>query len=72
VSESLVHKVARDREPCLLTDLLAAEGPHAPSLTRLAAGDVQSVVVVPLLQGRRLSGVLYVDSRAVAARGESS
>jgi transcriptional regulator with GAF, ATPase, and Fis domain/pSer/pThr/pTyr-binding forkhead associated (FHA) protein len=63
VSETLVLKVAREREPCLMTDLVGLDEAGHGSLARLALSSVQSVVIAPLIQGRRLTGVLYLDSR---------
>jgi DNA-binding NtrC family response regulator len=65
VSESLALKVANEREPVVVADLLP--GAEA-SFARLAAAAVHSVVVVPIVRGRRAPGVVYVDSRVARRR----
>jgi transcriptional regulator with GAF, ATPase, and Fis domain len=64
VSETLVLRVARTRHPLLINDTLNPAELAEPSLTRLAQAQIQSIILTPLMQGERLAGVLYVDSRA--------
>ena len=63
LSETLLKQVAREREPYLVTDLMRAPD-ETPSVARLAAGHVQSILIAPLKLGRRLVGLLYLDSPA--------
>lgn len=62
VSATLAREVAKSREPCLVRGAPGA-GPEDASVARLAASAVRSVMAVPMEQGRRLVGVLYLDSR---------
>ena len=64
VSESLVAQVARDRQPYLVNDLVERPDAALPSLERIALANIQSILVLPLERGRRLAGVLYLDSLA--------
>jgi transcriptional regulator with GAF, ATPase, and Fis domain len=66
VSETLLHKVAQARESYLMTDLVERAGNELSSVQRLVEARVQSIIVVPLTRGRKLTGILYVDS--IAAR----
>jgi transcriptional regulator with GAF, ATPase, and Fis domain len=63
VSGTLVEQVMRDRKP-RIGGIPEATGALSSSILGMAAADIQSVVVAPLLQGKRLSGVLYVDTRS--------
>ena len=64
VSESLVRKVAKEREALLVSgNVRGAGAAEAASLERLAGEHLHSIVVSPLERGRKLAGVLYLDSR---------
>ena len=63
VSESLVLEALERRELCLVSGLPDRPPEGLPSVDRLAGEDVRSVMVVPLVAGRRLAGALYLDSR---------
>ena len=63
VSDKLLRGVVASREPALFTDLIGEVDRESPSILALGKGPVQSIVVAPLLRGRMLVGVLYVDGR---------
>jgi transcriptional regulator with GAF, ATPase, and Fis domain len=64
VSETLLQKVAREKKPVLITDLVGEGNNPLASLNRLAMSQVRSVIVSPLILGRKLTGILYVDSHS--------
>jgi hypothetical protein len=69
VSSTLALDVARSREPCLVRGKPGTPGPapagaEAASVVRLAEAEVRSVMAVPMERGRKLVGVLYLDSRS--------
>lgn len=68
VSESAALAVAREREPVLITDLIGERGRELRSVDRLSLARVRSVMIAPLLLGRKLVGVLYLDSASSRRR----
>jgi signal transduction histidine kinase len=64
VSHAVIHKVARNRQPILVTD--AMSDPRFAEVSSVRSMKLHSVMVAPLLARGELLGVVYADNRVLS------